>query len=50
MVLPQADHVGFSFLLDGKVDIRVSRRLLGLFLGDIVDRVIDERSQENPSI
>jgi hypothetical protein len=29
------------------VNVRIRRRLLGLFLGDIVDRIVNERSQEN---
>jgi len=43
---PQADHVCFALLLDGEADIRVRCSLLGLFLRDIADRIVDERSQE----
>lgn len=45
--VPQADYVGLPLLLDREVNVRISRRLLGLFLGDIVDRIVNERSQEN---
>ena len=45
--VPQADYVGLPLLLDREVNVRIRRRLLGLFLGDIVDRIVNERSQEN---
>jgi hypothetical protein len=43
---PQADYVCFALLFDGETDIRVRCSLLGLFLCDIADSIIYERSQK----
>ena len=48
--LPQADHIGLSLLLDGKVNVRIGRRLLCLFLGYLTNSIVRKRSQEESRV